>query len=349
LRKEIAKHTALNEANVLITCTHNHSGPITDKLLGYLGDPAYAEPDMEYLDYLMGNVVASAAKAAATTRDVEIASLSFEIDFQHINVDAILIRDAVTKEFVSAVIIMPVIPEFMGQSTEFSADYPGLLRNFLRKKIGNNINVLCMMSPYKDFTEHVVSYEKIVEETATRIMFFLHSQEIKWTGGEVFFNGTIAEVKMEKAVFPSLWESKMKWAELRHVYEKGSSLNDIEQLKAKKKAMEACSVMKYALAEQSGKINSLLAEYLLQDIQYLVIGDLYLLGMPGVLSNGYAEIIKKKFAQKLYIVTPANGNVQGYMKTEMEINQPVKIVSPLSISSIDAMVEKAVTLLSKKN
>lgn len=347
LRREIAKHTALNESNVFITCTHNYYGPVVDKLLGYLGDPSYAEPDQDYLDFMLREIVAASAKAAATTRDVELAGVSFE-SISPQKTGAIYIRDINTKEIPSLMVIAPFIPIVEEEDNNISAGYSGMLRKLLRAEFGGDCVVLNMLAPYNPDAVPLLPAEKLCETIVGQLATLKKDDTASWLRGEVLLRGLLEEVKMEKAVFPSLWESKVKWAETRSVYENNSSLTGVELEYAKTGAQEACSIMKYALAEQSGKINSLLAPYFVQDIQCVLIGNVCILGMPGMVSQGVVRAIIEKYQNSnIFIVTPANGNIQGYAKSALEINKPVKIASPLSMESIETMLRKAEEIVNK--
>jgi len=116
---------------------------------------------------------------------------------------------------------------------------------------------------------------------------------------------------------------------------------------ARRKTLESNSILKYALAEQNGKLDGMLSPYRTQEVQALRIHDSYLVGVPGMLSAAYADAIRRECPKHTCVVHPANGNLQGYVVTPAEVDagQSMRLASPFAPQAGDKLVPHAVTLV----
>ena len=71
-RGRIAAATGVAAANVMITATHTHSGPVTEKYLSNEADAVVPDPDRRFLARLEDGIVAAAEAARASARPAQL-------------------------------------------------------------------------------------------------------------------------------------------------------------------------------------------------------------------------------------------------------------------------------------
>jgi len=364
LRKHIAKDTALSEDNVLIACTHTHSGPVTDRVFGCLGDPSYAEPDPAYLGQVREQVVAAAARAAATTTSVEIVCTGTTIRQGNAGTDGypvdILAVRTIGGPVFAAVVVSPIYPRLADPSvTEISADYPDKLRQALQAAVGEACTVLSLTAPCSDLPlvlpmregEPFSAVDEIGGVVASGVAEALKNPSLGWVGGDPVLAGKRATAHVPRRILPTLWDAKTRWAELRAQYAGMlSTADDPGALEmARRKTLESNSILKYALAEQNGKLDGMLGPYRTQEVQVLRLHEGYLVGLPGMLSAAYAETIRRESPKHTCIVQPVNGSLQGYVLTpaEADSGHSIRLASPFAPQAGDKLVPHAVSLVRK--
>ena len=70
-----------------------------------------------------------------------------------------------------------------------------------------------------------------------------------------------------------------------------------------------------ALAQERGEITALQARYTPVEVQVLRLGETYLVGLPGELFVEYSLEIKRRAGRRVFVISLANGELQGYIVT----------------------------------
>jgi len=178
-REAAEKKTGIPKDNILIACTHTHTGPLFgDPLRDYLHEQAIAEhgsDPCEKIDYpavLADRIAEAVGRAHAALRPVTLAAgvakepgLSFNRRF-HMkdgsvvfnpgklnpnivrtagpidpDVDVVLVRDAADARPIGSLTVFALHLDTMG-GTQYSADFPFWLEQSLREEFGNGFTSL---------------------------------------------------------------------------------------------------------------------------------------------------------------------------------------------------------------
>ena len=104
----------------------------------------------------------------------------------------------------------------------------------------------------------------------------------------------------------------------------------------------------FAEAQATGEMQKLQAQYTPAELQVLRIGDAFIAALPGELYVEFALELKRRAPGKTFVITIANGELQGYIVTpEAEVKRTYEasfgIFTPAAGTSL---VETALGLLS---
>jgi hypothetical protein len=149
LRESIAAAAETRPENVVVACTHNHSGPDTLGLWGPLPFLTGLNPD--YLKLLCDRAVEASKKAVEAERpaSLSIASASGEGFFKdsrdpkilNETIDGLLLRDRSGK-VVAAVAVAACHPEGVGRKNRrITSDFPHALRLALEKEYPGSVGI----------------------------------------------------------------------------------------------------------------------------------------------------------------------------------------------------------------
>ncbi len=157
-RQLISHKTGIAEANIFISCTHTHSGPLTVDYLSWRGDPCVPPTDEKYLAFLVDNLVAASIVAAETPHHVEIAWVSVDargVGSNRLSPDGVTDTEAgvlavrkIGGELLALSTIYGMHPTVLHEdSTLVSGDFPAYTRLHLRENFGDSLVVLYNNAP----------------------------------------------------------------------------------------------------------------------------------------------------------------------------------------------------------
>ena len=365
LRNRIAEQISIEPANIMISCTHTHSGPVTVDLIITGSDPVVPAVDKEYMAEVKDKIVTAAVKAANDIVDAEIAITSAEIDGVGCNrndpealrdseAGIIVVRDQLSKKVFAVSLVYCMHPTVMHEdSTLVSSDFPGYTRMCIQKQLGDDLVVSYHTGPQGNQSPryHV------------RAQTFAEAERL----GNILGESVVAAVEnlvdedFEKnpiiAVATSTIESVRKQVESVSAAEENLTFrrDEFERLKRENAghgpirtaecsvfgAEEAVFVAKYA---ESGSLDTKLQNYKKLEVQVFRVGGCYLVGLQGELFVEYSLYIKENFSGQVFVLCCTNGETQGYIVTEEATGYEADnaLFAPATGA---AMVDKAVELI----
>ena len=143
VRDRIAAATGIPAANMLITATHTHSGPLTVDMLSNEADAAVPKTDPRYVERLEEGVLRAAVAAYASARPARIglgvADAACVGGNRHDprgpanpRAPVLAVRDAADGTFLAAMMICSMHPTVLHEdSTLVSGDFPAMTRQYL--------------------------------------------------------------------------------------------------------------------------------------------------------------------------------------------------------------------------
>lgn len=331
IRQNVAKATGVDEACVLISCTHTHSGPVTMDYLPFRGDIAMPAPDPSYLGYVEKRIIESAIEAKKNAQPAELAWTCADARGVGGNrhspdgaadpeVGVLAVRSNGTLLAVSMTYGMH--PTVMHEdSTLISGDFPHFARLHVQEKFGKHLVVLYHTGPagnqsprYHVKAQTFAEAERLGRKLGASVVSRLDG--LKFSANTVLA-GSLQPVDLKRRIFPSVADAGKVLTEYRATYErlKAEGAERAKVRTAEVSVFGAEALLKLAHAQQSGDIDRLLSRVRPFEVQVLRIGDACSAILPGEFFVEYGLDLKKRAATKSFVVTYANGELQGYIVT----------------------------------
>lgn len=313
VRQEVASGYNLSPQNVLLACTHTHSGPATQPRLG-LG-----EIDPNYMAWLSGTIKEAVGSAMADLKEVGF-SFSLEAiepigfnrrkrNFEDIDP---MLKMAVFKQDRRKIYLLNYAchPVVLGPTKEISADWPGALISeietrgskaiFLQGFCGDIDPVTNMNRWGKGRKEDLILYGKILSQRAFKAEKYTPPSK-----------GKILKVVEKRIKLPlEVCRKSDIEKETKSFLESNKGFPSAERLieEWKKKAYES-----HAAFIKKPYIENV-------PIHVVSIGNLNVLGLPGEVFCRIGLKLQKKW-RTLFTLGYANGNI-GYLPTRAAYRTP---------------------------
>lgn len=331
MRRAVAEALGLAESGVMISCTHTHSAPVTLEYLPFHGDVAMPPPDGSYLEFVERNVVEAAMEAKAQAQPAELAWTSGHARGVGGNrhapdgstdpeVGVLAVRAA--GKPMAAVLIYGMHPTVLHEdSTLVSADFPHYARAQLRETLGHELVVLYHTGPAGNQSprHHVASQTFAEAERLGRKLgkAALAGMEKLTFTHDVALAGWLRSVDLKQRALPSVAAAEEVLTTYRINYERlrTDGAQQPQLRTAEVAVFGAEAQLKLARAEQSGELDQLLARIRPFEVQVLRIGEACVVALPGEFFAEYGLELKQRAPTKSYVITYANGELQGYIVT----------------------------------
>jgi hypothetical protein len=334
VRERIQAKTGVPAAHILVTATHTHSGPLTGDMISNEADAVIPKTDPQYVEQLENGIVQAACEAVgnahAAVLGLGIANGSCVGSNRHNpagpsdpEVPVLIVRSAERDAFIAAMLVCNMHPTILHEdSTLISGDFPAMTRQYLQEHVlGANCPVLHHTGPCGDQSPRHVTRANTLEE-ATRLGHLL-GQAIVESISDIQFTSDIslatskAMVDLPPRQFPTVAEAEALLARL------ASRLDQLRQSKVDPREMRTAEcdwfgaeeTVALARAAETGRLQKAVAEVMPAEITLFRIGPWAFVGWPGEVFVEFS--LKVKVAYKnCYVISMANGELQGYLVTE---------------------------------
>jgi neutral ceramidase len=337
IRRAVAERVEVPEAQVFISCTHTHSGPVTSRLLAWDGDPAVPLPDPEYLNWLAQCVAESAARAAALARPAEIAWTAADARGVGGNrlssggatdpeAGVLAVREPGGGPWIAAAVVYGMHPTVLHEdSTLVSSDFPHYARQQLREQFGESLVVLYHTAPCGNQSPRFFVRGQTFGEAERLGRMLGRSVGASLAGikDQAFQSrgplaGILRAVELCRRTFPSVAQSQPAVEQYRAEYHrlKAAQADPAGIRTAECAVFGAEGTLTLARLEEAGQVESTLQAYRPIEIQAVRIGEGCLVGLPGELFIEYSLDLKRRWPNKVSVVSLVNGHLQGYVVTQ---------------------------------
>ncbi len=151
IRSKVDSSVSIPEANILISATHTHSGPIIKNSLGWSEDPAIPKVDNELVEQIIEDISCSIIEAYKRRQPAVLAITKADgtgvggnrrhkdgaIDPE---VPVLIVKDAITQKIFAVLTVYCMHPTVLHEdSTLYSSDFPGYTRMQVREAIGEDV------------------------------------------------------------------------------------------------------------------------------------------------------------------------------------------------------------------
>lgn len=367
VREEIARITPIPAGNIMITCSHTHSGPWASGRLDLEGLEQGLKPDPGFMIDLRRKLVSLAKDAWESRFEAQVGvekgfcgrekgvggNRRNPNELADPEVWAIGVKD-MSGKIRGCLVKYNLHPTFLhSDSFLVSADYPGCIRKCLAERIPGTIFLFaqgCSGNQSPRYFRTGKTYEEAMRvgyaigEEAVRV---LDSMEYK-TDAELLVKSV--ETDIETRALPPLDEAEKAVAVTKAYWEKLQAESTVERdiWNAELRFLGAEDLLAYVLVKERGETLSLRQDELPAEVQVLGIGDVRIVGLPGELFAEFGITIQYRAPfGKTFVIELANGCLPGYACTARAYAQGgyETGASLLTGRSGEQLVEAAVSLL----
>jgi neutral ceramidase len=334
-RAAIAEATGVPAANILISATHTHSGPLTTSVLAWKDDPVVPLPDGAYLDQFHRGIIESAVAAWRAAEPARLAVASATADGVGCNrlepngafdaeVGLLAIQRERDRQLMASVLIYGMHPTVLHEDSRLvSSDFPHFTRARLRE-VFPNLTTLYHLGPCGNLSPryHVKAQtfgeaERLGRRLGESVLRQLEALTDADFRSDIRLAAANDRVELIPNTFLPVAEAE---ANLRNARER------FEQLKREGAAhgpvrTAECVVfgceeaLTLARAQASGEVAKWQEQYSLAEVQVFCIGDLFIASLPGEQFVEYGLEIKRRAPGRAFVISLANGELQGYIVT----------------------------------
>ena len=338
-REIIEESTGVPASNILIAATHTHSGPGTIRYLSNEDDSTVPEPSADYLKQLGAGIVAAAQEAVSTARPAEIGMVLANGSGVGANrrvpqgpadpdVPVLIARDLSNGEAIGLMLICAMHPTVLHEdSTLISGDFPGQTRQYLQREVLHlNCPIVYFMGASGNQSpRHVVEANTFAE--AKRLGNLLGKSvanaisEIEYSNS-ISVGTSLEHVAFPVRSFPSVGDvaAGLNTAEKRlaELVSQGAPGPEVRTAECDLFGAQETATLTHAA--QSGRLEEYAAACLPAEILLMRVGSWSFVGWPGEIFVEFAIELRERFPNA-YIITLANGELQGYLVTEEAVTE----------------------------
>lgn len=334
IRKGISQRTGIPASDILVSATHTHSGPVTVNYVSSSNDPAVPEADTKYLRNLESQIIEAGYKAFNNASPAEAGFLLADGTGIGTNrhdpsgpsdtdIPAMVLRKQGGKP-IACMLICSMHPTVMREDSKLiSGDFPAFAREILQKKyLGSECPVLHFTGPAGNQSPRHVTKDNSFGE-ARRIGGIIADAIISEINEGMEYSSDIPLNSCQKFIdlprrrFPVPDRAaKQRDRILRRLdHLKKTSENKKEIRTAEVDWFGAEELLHLSKLAASNELEKVYQTCLPAEIQILRIGSWRFTAWPGEIFVEYGIELKKAFGN-VFLITLANGELQGYIVTK---------------------------------
>ncbi len=339
VREQVAVKTGVPEGNILISATHTHSGPVTVRFVAGSHDATLPEPDAHYLQQLEAGMVEAACKAiqqaVPATLGIAIADATgIGTNRRHpdgvsdLEVPVLVARSVHNNHPIAVMLICNMHPTVLHEnSTVISGDFPGIARQVLQKEL---MSIPCPVLHHTGASgnqspRYVTKGNTLAEaERLARILANAVAKtfdHIQYTG-DITIQTSRHFVELRQKKFPSTTEA------IQQVHITRNQLERLQQEGKSSPAIRTAEVNWFGAVElahlcglsQNNALETVYESCQPAEIQVIRIGNWHFVAWPGEIFIEYALQVKQQY-RNIFLITLANGELQGYIVTKEAAEQ----------------------------
>jgi neutral ceramidase len=339
IRDRIEHETGIPAANIMVTATHTHSGPLTADMVGNEGDAVVPKTDPRYVELMENGIVQAAVQAYRNARPAElglaIADGSYVGGNRHSitgpsnpDVPVLVVRDRDSRAYVAAMVVCSMHPTVLHEdSTLVSGDFPAMTRQYLQERVlGRDCPVVFHTGPCGDQSPRNVTKSNTFEE-ATRLGHLLGGS-IASAISSVAYTADIALACTRTLVdLPARTMPTVDRAQ-EHLDRTAARFAMLRESKADRREVRTAEcdwfgaeeTLTLARAAATGRLEATMAAIMPAEIMLMRIGPWSFVGWPGETFVEFSLQVKAAH-RDCFVIALANGELQGYLSTEEAVRQ----------------------------
>ncbi|WP_085535181.1 neutral/alkaline non-lysosomal ceramidase N-terminal domain-containing protein [Massilibacteroides vaginae] len=334
IRKAINKQTGIPEENILIAATHTHSGPVTVDCVISANDPIVPKADKAYVEEMERKTIESAC--AAFNQAVPAQSAFLKADGTGIGTNRhnplgpkdleipVLILKNQDNEYIATMLVCNMHPTVLHEdSTLYTSDFPFYTRDILQKLfLGVDCPVIYFTGACGNQSPRHVTKENTFAE-AKRLGNIVAQAIGEKLVSDLTYSSVVKIgckqrlVELKRKCFPSVESAEQHRLSAKKKFEtlKEHSQNTQEIRSAEVDWFGSEEIAFLSKLSSSETLEAAYAKCLPAEIQIINIDDWNFVAWPGEIFIEYALQLKEQ-AKNAFLITLANGELQGYISTE---------------------------------
>ena len=333
IRLRICEKTGVPVKNIMISATHTHSGPITVDYISNANDPVVPKADRQYIRFMEDGMVKAAVEAFNSAAPAELGLAVTDTTGVGTNrhdpagpsdmqMPVLIVRSLQSKKYIACMLVCSMHPTVLHEdSTLISGDFPGMARQILQKEfLSKNCPVIYHTGPSGNQSPRHVTKENTFKE-AKRLGNIL-AQAVGKVLHEISFTSDNplvciqSFVDLPKRSFPEIREAKQQLEQAVKKLDKlrsfGASSQEVRN--AEVDWFGAEETLSLAQMAEDGSLDAVYQTCLPAEIQVIRIGPRTFVGWQGEVFVEYSLTVKEE-CEHVYLVSCANGDLQGYIVT----------------------------------
>jgi hypothetical protein len=318
----------------MITATHTHSGPKTFEQLSNEDDPVVPKMDAGYVHFMEEMIASAAVEALRRARPAEVGLSTADGTGIGTNrrdpngpadpeVPVLMVRSLPDRKYLACIVVYSMHPTVLHEdSTLISADFPGMTRQYLQREVlGLDCPVLYHTGPAGDqsprhstngntFPEAERLGRMLGEAIAKAILRIHYVIPVSVTCSQQF-------VELPPRSFPSVEQAQaaLELAKVRLKQLRATGTPRQHLRTAEVDWFGAEETLTLARAGTDQRLNRTIESCMPAEIQMIKVGPWTFVGWQGEIFVEYALAVKAQ-AKNTYLISLANGELQGYIATE---------------------------------
>jgi hypothetical protein len=334
IRERVSALTSVPSRNIMITATHTHSGPKTLDHLSNEADSLVPKTDPGYVLFMEEMIVSAATQAVRRARPVEVGLSAADgagIGANRRNpagptdpeIPVLVVRSLLDRTYLACMVVYSMHPTVLHEdSTLISADFPGMTRSYLQREVfGRDCTILYHTGPSGNQSlRHSVTGNSFPEAErvgclvgkaiAKAISQIRYVTPVKIICCQEFVDLPVRSFPSVEQAQAALESAKARLKQLRAA---GIPQQRIRTAEVDYFGAEACLTLCRAAAHK--RLNGAIQSCVPAEVQMIRIGPWTFVGWSGEIFVEYALAVKAQ-ANSIYLISLANGELQGYIATE---------------------------------
>lgn len=333
VRERIAQETGVPREHIMVSATHTHSGPITVYYLSNEADPVVPRPTPAYMQRIEDGIVAAAVQAKESARDAEAGLVHADASCVGTNrrdpqgpadpqAPVLIVREAGGGPAIACMLVVSMHPTVLHEdSTLVSGDFPGMARQYLQESVlGDGCPVVYHTGPCGNQSPRHVTRGNTFKEAA-RLGHAL-GRSVEQALGKASFTrdlplrGFRREVSLPLRRFPPVQEAEERLARVKarldDLRAQGAPRAEVRTAECDWFGAEETVVL--ARAAASGRAGEAAAQCMPAEVQVFSVGPWNFVGWQGEVFVEFGLEVKQRHPNT-YIISMANGELQGYLVT----------------------------------
>jgi hypothetical protein len=334
VRQRIEARTGIPQGNIMVTATHTHSGPKTVDYLSNEDDPTVPRVSPAYVRLFEEGMLEAATTALQRVQPAEVGLVVADGAGVGTNrrdvsgpadpeVPVLLLRSG--GQMLACMVVYSMHPTVLHEdSTLVSGDFPAMTRRFLQQNLlGISCPVLYHTGPAGNQSpRHVTRTNTFAEaERLGTMLGTAIAREIPiidyLTEQTLEVRRTFVELPLRS--FPAVSEAEQRLSRaVAHLSQLRASGAPRQMIRtAEVDWFGAEETLTLAKAAAAGRVEAALNSCLPAEVQAIRVGPWWFVGWPGEIFVEYGLAVKTK-RPFTFIISLANGELQGYVVTEEE-------------------------------